>query len=158
MSGHEIERREAPALVVNPATGEALDLTVATNLLGMAIEDAKAMEAALRSYKREIADELLRRMDRETTYTYRGGGLKITGDGPREPDYDGDKLHEALKPHVAAGTISREASEAAAKPTFKPMKGGIKKLVKLGGDVAAAVKTAEVPNNKPRGVSVSPDG
>lgn len=144
-------------LIVHPLTGEALELRAPTTDLAAAIDQAKEMEGALREYKRAIADEILRRMDHEGTWTARLGPYKVTGDGPRQPTYDGERLRSALERLVQVGRISERAMEKAVElvTDYKVKKAGINALLKLGPDVAAAVRGAEEQNLKPRGVRVS---
>lgn len=156
----ELARRDGEAVVTiaNPLTGETLDLHAPTDQLAAAIDAVKEQKSRLDEFASTIKREILERMDHEAAYTYRGGGFKVTGDGPRQPGYDGEKLYEALAPLVKAGEIGKEAMKRAVEmiPTYKVKKVGINALAKLGrADVTAALAAAEVPNEKPRAVSVS---
>lgn len=153
----------APAaqLIVHPLTGEALELLAPTDVIAEAIDAAKEDTQRLATYKRALQDEILRRMDHDRTYTAHLRGFKITGDGPRAPTYDGERLHRALKPLVAGGLISERALTAAVETVteYKVKVNGVKALLK-GADEAlvAAVEGAQEQNLKPRGVRVSREG
>jgi hypothetical protein len=158
----EIIQRPEPAspVIVNPATGEALSLRDPTNVLADALTAARELEIRLGGFKRDLQDEILRRMDHERTYTaHLPGRLKLTGDGPRKPDYDGERLYKALEPLVPAVISSRARDNAVETTTaYKVKKAGINALLKVEDDrVIAAVKGAEVQNTKPRGVRVTPE-
>lgn len=150
-------------VIVHPRTGEALALTEApTDWLAQIIDTVKEREDELRSLKRTIADEILRRMDHERTYTaHLPGGLKLTGDGPRGDEYDGERLHAQLRVLVDEGVIGEIALRKAVETTteYKVRANGVKALLK-GSDerIVAAVKAAAKQNLKPRSVRVSRDG
>lgn len=150
-------------LVINPRTGEALALAEApTDELADIIDAIKEREDELRSFKRLVADEILRRMDHERTYTaHLPGGLKLTGDGPRGDEYDGERLHTQLRVLVDEGVIGEIALRKAVETTtaYRVRVGGVRALLK-GSDerIVAAVSAAAKQNLKPRGVRVSRDG
>ncbi len=154
----EVALRE-PRPLVHPTTGEVLDLAnAATDALAAALTDCRALEDDLRVYKRNVSDEVLRRMDHARTYTAHLPGLKLTGDGPLSPEYNGTVLWDALTALAREGALSNEAVLKAVKreTVYTPMKGGVKALLKVPDErVAAAVKAAEIPNHKQRAVRVS---
>ena len=156
---HEIaDRTPADKVIVHPATGESLNLRLtATDNLARALVEVRDLEDELRTFKRDISDEILVRMDHEATYTVGlPGGSKLRGDGPTTDDYDGAKLYDGLRPLLRAGTIGPVALGKAVKreTTYKAMKRGVAALLKLGNeDVTAAVQAARKPG-KTRGVRV----
>jgi hypothetical protein len=160
MSGQEVQPR-VEQIIVNPATGEALSLRDPTDVLAGAIAAVRELEVQLHGFKRDLQDEILRRMDHERTYTaHLPGRLKLTGDGPRTPDYDGKRLAVELTRLVNDGVIGLVAMQKAVEEVvdYKVKKAGITALLKVEDErVAAAVKSAEIQNTKPRGVRVTPE-
>lgn len=153
------ERVAAPAVVANPATGIVVELAGPTDQLAAAIDECRDMEEALRAYKRTLADEILRRMDHEGTWTARVGRYKVEGDGPRADTYDGERLWKALEPLVSGGSIAGAARLKAVEPetVYKVKKAGVNALLKLGPEVVEAVRSAAEQNLKPRAVRVKPE-
>ncbi|MGA2926512.1 MAG: hypothetical protein ABSG43_11045 [Solirubrobacteraceae bacterium] len=88
------------AMVVVPYSGEALVLAEMTAAqLGEAIDDARLFEQSrLCAFKRELQDEVLRRMDgaaaggKQGAWTIRDGDWKLTGDSPDRSDYNVEEL------------------------------------------------------------------
>jgi hypothetical protein len=150
---------DSTALIVHPATGEALSIPdEPTDRLGLELDGVKDLESRLREYKREIWREVLRRMDHEGLWSVKAGDLKLTGASPGQVDYDARRLAQALHPFVKHELISQAAYDAAVESevTWKAKKRGINALLKLGGVVAEAVKDCEVPiDPESRRVSVS---
>lgn len=146
--------------VVHPITGEVLDLDSPTDILAAALSRAKEQGAGLQAFTRAIKDELLHRMDYEHCYTVHAIGVgKVAGDGKRPPDHDGTRLLAALLPLVP-DVLSMRAVEAAVErvTTYKPRKAGINALLKSTDErVIEAVRSAEMPNTKPRDVRVTPE-
>lgn len=151
------------AVIVHPRTGETLAVAEApTGQLAEILDAIKERESELQSFKRLIADEILHRMDHERTYTaHLPGGLKLTGDGPRGDEYDGERLHAQLRTLVEEGVIGEVALRKAVSTTteYKVRVSGVKALLK-GNDerIVAAVQAAAKQNLKPRSVRVSRDG
>jgi len=150
---------EATRVVLMPFTGEVLDLAVeATPTLAEAVHRVREAEAELRSFKRAVADELLARMDHEASWTIRVPRWEVTGDGPNRTDYDGKALRMALSRLAATGAISVEAAREAVRveEVYTPVKAKLHKLLKLGGEVAEAIRECEVPSTSARQVRVKP--
>ncbi len=143
--------------IVNPATGQAIDLNATTDVVAGALDDVRALEGRLRDYKSELTKELLRRMDYARTWAahLRGFG-KVSGDAPRAPDYDGKILRSrlmALVPEV----LSKEAVDEAVELVMehKVKKVGVNNLLKVPDErVADALVAAAVQNTKPRAVRI----
>lgn len=156
MSGGELVPAQA-APIANPMTGEALELTASEEDLAAAIDAAKEMEGRLREFKSAISDELLRRMDHEAKWTIRPGRYKVEGSAPPAPDYDAEKLLPVLTRLVREKLITPGAAHDALERPKAPLKvkrRGINALLKLGGEVAAALAECQVEVTKPRSVSV----
>lgn len=149
--------RVGDGYLVNPATGGVVTLAGPTDLIVEAIDECKDIEGRLRTFKRALADEILRRMDHEGTWTARLGDFKVSGDGPRGPEYDGQRLVKALDDLVMRGLISKRAADKAveAVTTYKVKRAGVNALLKLGPDVVAAIESAAEQNLKPRQVRVT---
>ncbi len=153
----EVVRTDPSQGVVHPVTGEMLDLSDTTDILAGALDDVRRLEGDLRDFKSALSMELLRRMDYYRTYTahLRGFG-KVSGDGPRKPDYDGRTLRTGLLKLVTE-VLPQEAVDAAVEAVveWKVKKAGVNALLRVEDErVLAAVKAAEVPNTKPRAVRV----
>lgn len=149
---------EAVVSIPNPLTGEVLDLHASTDLLAAALDAVKEQKSRLDEFASIVKAELLARMDHEATYSFTGRGFKVSGDGPRQPNYDGETLYGALAPLVRAGELGKAAFDKAVEmtPTYKAKKNGINALKKLPNEaVQAALASAEIPNESPRQVRVS---
>jgi hypothetical protein len=150
------------SIVVHPATGEMLDLASPTEDLARWLADARRLDEAMRAEKRRVVEELLERMDREASYTFRTTDLEIKGDGPEPPMvYDGEALRGALQEFVEAEVISPEALDRAVEvvPTYKPWANGLKALVRQGGELARTIERyAQPKDGYERRVSVKARG
>lgn len=145
----------APRRLAIPATGELIDLDAATDTLAGHLDDIRDLEGALRGAKRELAQEILARMDTEATWTVEAGPYKLVGESPNRVDYDPHELLTALRA-LPPDAISPRALDAAVQRVeqLKVSKQGVNKLLKLGGPVADAVRGAERPVERERRVSV----
>lgn len=137
MTGTSLER------VVNPATGEVLDLTAPTVDLARALADMRDLETAWRDVKTTVTAELLSRLDRNGAWTQRlDAGFTIKAPSP-EPveEFDAAALHDALSQLVDEGVITVDAMDRAIETivTYKPRVAGLKALRKLGGRVADTI-------------------
>jgi hypothetical protein len=154
----------APAIAVVPYTGEAIVLADITDAqLAQAIDDARLFEQSrLRAFKRELQDEVLRRMDAaaaqgaQGAWTVRDGEWKLTGDSPDRTEYDLDELRGVLQSLVHAGLISEDVVDEVIVPSgWKVAKRPLAQLAKLGGVVKDAIKSCELPDTRPRKVTVT---
>lgn len=155
--GSELVPAAEAAVVANPMTGEALELSASEEDLAAAFDAAKEMESRLKEYRGQISSELLRRMDAEATWTLRAGSYKMEGESPDRFDYDAEKLLPELTALVKAGKITPGAAHDALerpKAPLKAKKRGINALLKLGGEVKEAIERCKVPVEKSRSVSV----
>jgi hypothetical protein len=153
-----------PETAVVPYTGEAIVLADTTDAqLAQALEDARLFEQSrLRTFKRELQDELLRRMDTaaargaQGAWTIRDGQWKLTGDSPDRTDYDLNELRGALQSLVYAGLISEDVLGEVIVPSgWKVAKRPLAQLAKLGGVVKDAIKSCQLPDSRPRNVTVT---
>jgi len=149
---------------VVPYTGEALVLRELPNeQLARLLDGARDFERAeLRQFKQEVQDEILRRMDREASWTVHAeNGWKLSGKSPGGVEYDVDALRKVLAELLVEDRITAVAVEKAvkAKPVeYTVQKAGVNALLKLGGHVQQAIEACQVPSSKPRYVSVSREG
>lgn len=135
--------------VVNPVTGEVLDLSSATDeLLGRILEQARDVEGGLKGFKKAIQIEVHRRLDGEGRWTREAGPIRLVGQGPLTPDYDPGRAREALEVLRDEGKISEATLERCCPledPKPKPKKGEIAKLRRSNPDADALLEEAEKP-------------
>ena len=139
--------------------GEVIDLAAApSDRLAQFLAEVRDLEASLRQAKAQVGRELHRRMDAEASWTLNLPGYKVTGQSPDRVDYDPEELAGALRGLRRSGLISPRASKAALERVveLRPRKKGLAALLRLGGEVAAAVRACERPVESERRVSVSP--
>jgi hypothetical protein len=144
-------------VLVNPQTGEALDLTAPTEDLASWFAAVRELELQIRERKQRVTSELLRRMDRGAAWTVRVGQFKLTAPSPAPvEEWDGVELRAALLELVDDGTLDIAAVDAAVETviTYKPRKAGITALRKLGGRVAETVNGLAREAEKARYVKV----
>ena len=155
------------ALVPNPLTGEVIDLVDAPDVeLAEFIENLDNARAAVQDAKRIVSDEAIRRMDVAAMWTLRAGPYQMRTASPEPEELYGEKrrieyqngaaLREALNRLVDEKLISVEAADAAVETVvlYKVRKGGVLKLLKLGGKVAQTVREHAFHAEKRRYVSV----
>ena len=144
-------------IVAVPWTGEALALTQLTDRqLAEVLDEVREFEAArLRTFKRQVQDEALWRMDAAASWTiHTEGGFKLTGDSPARTDIDVDELRAALEDIDVPSSLIEKAIKP--KPIeYVVSRAGLNALRKLGGEVATAIAECERPSTKPRSVRVS---
>lgn len=160
MTGTDLTPQPATAPILNPATGEVLDLaTEPSDVLARALVEVREAEVNLRAFVGHVKAEVLARMDAEGTWTVRAGGYKLTGDGPGRTEFDAPALWLALQALVEDGTITDGARDRAVSvaQTFTAHANGVKALRKLGGPVAEAIAAHERPVERPRAVRASRD-
>jgi hypothetical protein len=153
-SGESIE-------LLNPSTGEVIPLDASTEQLAEWLDQTKEWEARLRDAKRLAQGELLRRLDANARWTDLVGEFEIRAPSPSpKVVYDNDELAKTLTDLVAEGLITEEAKDAALELAtyWKPKIGGIKKLLKLGGEVKDRVEACGQVESVTRYVSVKRKG
>jgi hypothetical protein len=145
--------------LVHPATGEVIRLSAATSVLAEQLESIRMLENRLRDAKALISDEVLARMDREGVWTAHLDGLTIKGSSPGSVEYDAQGLWQDLQDFRTAnpGVLSEEAVARAVAPVtvYKASARGVAALAKLGGELAAIVRSNSRPASKPRRVTVT---
>lgn len=142
--------------VLNPTTGEILDLDSPSDELGRWLLEAREWERRLREAKNAVVEELHRRMDAEASWTIHTPDFDLRGESPDRVEYDPERLRSTLAGLAKAGAISEGAAEAALKEevTYKPRCQGINALLKLGGEVAEQVELCRIPVERARRVSI----
>lgn len=158
MSEQELVKRPTPPPpIVNPETGELLNLRDAgDDDLATYIADCREFEGKLRLAKRAVGDELLGRMDRNASWTLRAGPYKVSGRSPQpETEWDTAALDEVLDILERDDLISAAARVAAVEPvkTLTTHRSGINAIRKsLAGNQAALelIDECEQEIEKPR--------
>lgn len=136
--------------IADVRTGEIVTLAEAgEDWLAEYLQWMRDLEGQVRDAKRVLSREVHRRMDLDASYTRDAGAYRLKGQGPPPPDYDPERLREALDLLVEDGKISEAARDAACKLERKPkaIKKGINALLKQGGDIAELIAEAEVPKD-----------
>lgn len=129
--------------------------------LGELLRTIRDHEDQLKAAKKILNEEVLDRMDRNAEWTLRFGKGKLTAPSPRGDGYKGEALRANLLPLVKEGVITEQALDAAVREDtdWKPMKGGIKKLLAAGDErVARAIELSAEPDERPRSVRVEVEG
>jgi hypothetical protein len=139
--------------IVDPREAETLELAEFT-------DNAAHLAAITREAKTVVSDELVRRLDRGGKWTRHEEGFKITSPSPAagSVSFDTEKLRAALADLLDADLIDEEAATAALEhvhppppaPYWKQKAAGIGALLKLGGDVAAAIEGCKVDVEPPK--------
>ena len=152
-----------PSLVVNPATGEVIELAGASDVeLGQILAGIKHFRAQISSLKSRIDAELVGRMDHHAKYTINLPGLRLTAPSPGVVEYDPKALLPVLERAVEESVISEGAASEALEQviTYKPRKAGIAALLK-GRDLsparaalAEAIEGCKAQATRPRTVTV----
>lgn len=117
-------------VAVHPRTGEAIDLhSSATDEL-LDCHDAFAdLVREMNEAKREIDDELIRRMDHEGRRSFTFDRFKVETNTPLEKSWDVDALVETLDELVDDGLISQTKRDKCLKIDVKPAWVEIKTLL-----------------------------
>lgn len=142
--------------VLNPTTGEVLDLASAsTDELAAVLDKLKSFTEAVTDFRRDVTDEVLRRMDKRGLWTVHLGGVKVTGASPAAVEYEDlpglwRKL-QALVPDVLEAGAIDDALTTKTEWTTKAK--GINALKKLPA-AAAIIAEHERPSSKRRSVRV----
>lgn len=119
-----------PALV-NPDTGEIIaDVSTADDVaLIVGLVEFQEMEAELKSRKREISDEIARRMDFQGRRSVSHSGLKLEVNAPTAKEWDLDRLRADLTDLVNEDVISPAKAAKCVKWTPSPVWAEIKTLL-----------------------------
>jgi hypothetical protein len=97
--------------VVIPVTGEALALDGPLQTFAAAWDSLLEVEQEIRTAKREISDEIARRLDHEGKRTLHVEGVKFEVNAPEERQWNLAELQLTLAELITEGTISAEKAE-----------------------------------------------
>lgn len=157
----EIVKYERPAApVMNPATGELVDLADPTDVLARQRADIREVESQLQEFKRILDREIIDRMDADATWTLRVDGLKVEAPSPAPAEeFDAEALWNGLHSIARDVPLSEAAIHAAVteERTYKVSKRGVAALRKLGGQVAKVIDRCASEEVRDRRVRVSVD-
>lgn len=148
--------------VINPDTGEALDLASASVGDLAAWRDAvKAWELSAKLAKQLVDTEVIRRMDARNEHTMYEDGFQITAPASTDKtEYDGYELHDALLVLASDPSVNLEAGAVTAAfdifTVCKPKANKLQALAKRPGPVADAVAAHSRRVPVDRRVSVKP--
>jgi hypothetical protein len=101
--------------VLIPVTGQVVALDAPMELLAVAMDEMGELERDLRSAKREITEELARRLDHEGRRSMDRDGVHVEINAPTERDWNLPELQGVLRDLVAEGTISQAKADACIK-------------------------------------------
>jgi hypothetical protein len=103
--------------LIVPGTGEVVDLQTASEVQLAEVFDAvHDAEQQIRGQKRELVEEIARRLDRDGRRSLRiAPDLKLEVNGPTEREWDLTELRGTLAELVAEGTITERKAKACVK-------------------------------------------
>lgn len=157
----DIVRYERPAApVMNPATGELVDLADPTDVLARQRADIREVESQLQEFKRLLDREIIDRMDADATWTLRVDGLKVEAPSPAPAEvFDAESLWNGLHSIARDVGLTEDAIHKAVteERSYKVSKRGITALRKLGGEVARVIDRCSSYEQRDRRVRVSVD-
>lgn len=99
------ENTPSNELIVNPATGEALDLAGTTTDLCAAVAGIGEVRQMLDDYRQAVEDEIARRMDAANSRKDRVGDWEISVNAPTTETYPTDVLRDVVAQLVADGIL-----------------------------------------------------
>lgn len=135
--------------IIQPATGELVDLSAATNALAAWLDEYRALDSLSRTAKTALTQELANRLDYEGKASHAVGDWKVSVNARDSIKYDPDITFSILKRAVALGLISEAAAEAAVPPTGKRKiaKRELDRVAKLlPDDLAAELNAVGIPD------------
>lgn len=92
--------------VVNPATGETIDLaTAATNELARVVDEAKDLTNRLTDFRQDVIDEVARRLDTVNSRKELIGDVELETNAPTTETYSVTILETKLRELVDAGEL-----------------------------------------------------
>jgi hypothetical protein len=145
-----------PREVLNPLTGELVDLAAATTTdLAIERDEVRTARDAISTWAKAIDQELTDRLDREAKRSATVGGYKLTVTAPTVRQTDEIGLRAALLKLVDDGVLSDAAVDAAVEvvEVVKARRSGINALHKHANDRVRQVAgdyDQEVPNQSRR--------
>lgn len=102
---------EVTTTVVNPASGEVIALSDATDLLAAERHRVVELKKALDQYAAAIDEELVRRLDLENTRSAEVGGYRIETKAPTTTTFDPVRLAVAIHDLIAEGKLGESVVE-----------------------------------------------
>ena len=117
------------ATIVIPGLGEVVALDAAPLDLANAWEALLGIESQIRSTKREISDEITRRLDHEGRRSMSIDGVKFETTAPTEKRWDMPQLADTLAELRDEGTISQAKADRCVKWEPKAVWSEIKTLL-----------------------------
>lgn len=172
-----VDGEVVPEVALVPWTGEALALPDLTDeQIAQLLDETRQFERArLTLFKRDVQDEILKRMDAATEWTMHTDSYDLSGDSPNRTEFDGGELKDALDQLVDAelltpqqrdkalicklelpGVPDEDLLARAKKVEYVASRSGLNALKRLGGVVEVTIKSCERKNEKPRAVRVTP--
>jgi hypothetical protein len=135
--------------VVIPGTGVVVSLDAEPVALAEAWDDLGALGRDVQSAKREISDEVTRRLDHEGRRSLVVDGVKFETTAPTEKQWDLPGLQTLLRQLVGEGTISEGKADACVRWEPKPVWSELKTLLSDPRCSARMAQTfTEVPANR----------
>lgn len=114
------ENTTAPGTVVEPITGEILDLATATTTdLAAAVERIADALDALHEVRVDLVEEVARRLDSMNTRSEVVGEYVLKTNAPTVESYDPEVLAGAVEALVAAGALAPEVAGRIVKTVTK---------------------------------------
>jgi hypothetical protein len=95
--------------LVIPVTGELVPLDAESDILAEAAWRMRELETELARVRRQVGEELVRRMDMENLRSVEVAGYVISVDAPGGVDWDAKQLDETLGQLVEGGVITEGA-------------------------------------------------
>lgn len=130
MAHDDLTHAEATPMIVHPRTGEVLDpRELSTDTLLEARDLLSDGEREIRSFKRQIDDEIVSRLDHEGRRQISFSDFKVTVNAPTEKVWDVDRLEATLDDLTAEGLISIDKAERCTKVKVEPVWRELKTLV-----------------------------
>lgn len=127
--------------VLDWAIGEKVELATASSVrLAEVIEHGRAVQTSLKDVEQAVSDELVSRLDKDVSWTYRVDGLKISAPSPEKgtEDFPLDALENCLMALIENGVISAEGAAGAIKRQLV-----LTVNVPLGVDLESILKMVE---------------
>lgn len=94
-----VQTNSTALAVMNPATGEVIDLVDATTTdLARAVQAVNELYGELAAFRQALIDEVAGRMDTANARTEQVGDYKLTTNAPTESTYGVQALREELAP------------------------------------------------------------
>jgi hypothetical protein len=133
-------------IVVIPVTGEVVDLNGSLESFVTGWEQLEDLASQIRSVKRELSDEIAKRLDHEGRRSTEINGVKFEVTAPTEKEWNMPELSGTLAELVAEETISQKKADRCIKWEPKPVWRELKTLL---SDPRCAARVAHCVTEKP---------